>query len=240
VDKFCQKKPGTTAVLSAGPGIKQSVIDKWSEKVYTGRIYVFTGRNKVKKRRLLITGFDPFGGADINPAWEAVALLPDTIGDFELCKCRIPTAFGEAARAVLEQAAEFQPNVILCVGQAGGREAVTPERIAVNIRDASIPDNRGCLPRGERIAPEGPAAYFATVPVEDMVQAISRAGLPSRASNSAGAFVCNETLYLLLHYFDKTDTRVGFIHVPYLPEQGSPSLSVENTAAALAAAITAC
>ncbi len=220
--------------------LHQYAIDKWTEKVYTGRIYVFVRRSDVGKRRLLITGFDPFGGADINPAWEAVSLLPETVGDFELCKCRIPTAFGEAARAVLEQAEAFRPHVILCVGQAGGREAVTPERIAVNIRDASIPDNRGFRPQGERILPEGPAAYFATVPVEAMVRAITHAGQPSRASNSAGAFVCNETLYLLLHYFDKTDTRVGFIHVPYLPEQGNPSLAVADTAAALAAAIGAC
>lgn len=192
------------------------------------------------ERRLLITGFDPFGGADINPAWEAVSLLPETVGDFTLRKCRIPTAFSEAARTVLEEAEDFCPHVILCVGQAGGREGVTPERIAVNIRDASIPDNRGVQPRGERILPQGNAAYFATAPVEDMVDAIIRAGLPARASNSAGTFVCNETLYLLLHRFAQTHTRVGFLHVPYLPEQGSPSLTAEETAAALAAAIGAC
>lgn len=192
------------------------------------------------KRKLLITGFDPFGGAAVNPAWEAVKLLPDVIGDFELCKLMIPTVFGEAAKIVLEKAEEFQPDVILCIGQAGGRAAVTPERIGVNIRDAKIPDNAGNQPVGAFVVPEGPAAYFATVPVMAMAEAIAAAGLPATVSNSAGAFVCNDVLYALLHHFTGTDTRVGFVHVPYSPEQGSPSLPLDQTAAALQAAIEAC
>ena len=110
------------------------------------------------KRKLLITGFDPFGGASINPAWEAVKLLPDTIADFEVHKLEIPTVFGLATEKVLEKAAEIQPNVILCIGQAGGRGAVTPERIGVNIRDAKIADNAGNQPVGQFVAEEGPAA----------------------------------------------------------------------------------
>ncbi len=192
------------------------------------------------KRKLLITGFDPFGGASINPAWEAVKLLPDAIGDFVLCKLEIPTAFGPAAETVLKTAAKFCPDVILCIGQAGGRDAVTPERIAVNIRDARIPDNRGYLAQGERIAPGGPAAYFATVPVEEMAQAIRDAHVPGAVSNTAGTYVCNDTLYSLLHHYAETNVKVGFIHVPYLPEQGSPSLPLEQTVAALTAAIEAC
>lgn len=192
------------------------------------------------KRKLLITGFDPFGGAAVNPAWEAVKLLPDVIGDFELCKLMIPTVFGEAAKIVLEKAEEFQPDVILCIGQAGGRAAVTPERIGVNIRDAKIPDNAGNQPVGAFVVPEGPAAYFATVPVMAMAEAIAAAGLPATVSNSAGAFVCNDVLYALLHHFTGTDTGVGFVHVPYSPEQGSPSLPLNQTAAALQAAIEAC
>lgn len=191
-------------------------------------------------KRLLITGFDPFDGNAVNPSWAAVSQLPERIGDFALCKLALPTVFGLAAEKALETARQFLPDLILCVGLAGGRDAVTPERIAVNIRDASIPDNRGVQPQGERILPQGNAAYFATAPVEDMVDAIIRAGLPARASNSAGTFVCNETLYLLLHRFAQTHTRVGFLHVPYLPEQGSPSLTAEETAAALTAAIGAC
>ena len=191
-------------------------------------------------RKLLITGFDPFGGASVNPAWEAVKLLPDAIGDFVLCKLEIPTVFGLAAQTVLEKAAEIQPDVILCVGQAGGRAAVTPERIGVNIRDARIPDNAGNQPQGQFVSQDGPAAYFSTVPVMDMAQAIRDAGYPGTVSNSAGAFVCNDTLYALLHHYAGSAVQVGFIHVPYCPEQGTPSLPLEYTAAALEAAISAC
>ena len=189
---------------------------------------------------LLITGFDPFGGGSINPAWEAVKLLPDTIGSFQLHKLEIPTVYGQGAAKVLEAAGEIRPDLILCVGQAGGRSAVTPERIAVNIRDAKIADNDGNKPIGEFVVDGGPAAYFTTVPVKAMADAILAAGLPGMVSNSAGAFVCNDTLYLLLHHFAGTETWVGFIHVPYLPEQGTPSLPLEDTARALKAAIEAC
>ena len=192
------------------------------------------------KRKLLITGFDAFGKAAINPSWEAVKLLPEEIADFEVHKLEIPTVFGLATQKVLEKAAEIQADVILCVGQAGGRDAVTPERIAVNIRDAKIPDNLGNQPVGEFVAQDGPAAYFATVPVMAMAQAIRDAHIPGAVSNSAGAFVCNDTLYGLLHHYAGTDVKVGFIHVPWLPEQGSPSLELNRTAAALEAAIRAC
>lgn len=192
------------------------------------------------KRKLLITGFDPFGGASINPAWEAVKLLPDTIADFEVHKLEIPTVFGLATEKVLETAAKIQPDVILCIGQAGGRASVTPERIGVNIRDAKIADNAGNQPVGQFVAEDGPAAYFATVPVLAMEAAIREASLPGQVSNSAGAFVCNDTLYGLLYHYAGTATKVGFIHVPWLPEQGSPSLPLTDTAAALEAAIRAC
>ena len=191
------------------------------------------------RKMLLITGFDPFGGSSVNPAWEAVKALPDRIGEYELCKLQIPTVFGVAAQNVLDALRERIPDVVLCVGQAGGREAVTPERIAVNIRDARIPDNRGNWPEGEFVVSEGPAAYFSTVPVKEMAAAIVAVGLPGMVSNSAGAFVCNDTLYTLLHRFRGTSTRVGFVHVPWLPEQGNPSLPLEDTVRALEAAITA-
>jgi pyroglutamyl-peptidase len=191
-------------------------------------------------KKLLITGFDPFGGAAVNPSWQAVSRLPDRVGNFELCKLEIPTVYDRATRVVLEKAAAFAPDVILCVGQAGGRAAVTPERIGVNIRDARIADNAGNQPRGEFVAPDGPAAYFSTVPVEKMAQAIEQAGISGTVSNSAGAFVCNDTLYGLLHAFAGTAVQVGFIHVPYLPEQGTPSMELETIVAALIAAIEAC
>lgn len=188
-------------------------------------------------KKLLITGFDPFGGQLLNPSWAAVEQLPERIGDYVLCKLAIPTVFGEAARLVLEKAAQFQPDVILSVGLAGGRDAVTPERIAVNIRDARIPDNAGNQPRGEFAVPDGPAAYFSTVPVENMAQAIQEAGVPGAVSNTAGTYVCNDVLYTLLHHYSGTQVRVGFLHVPYLPEQGEPNLPLERTVKALTAAI---
>ena len=190
--------------------------------------------------RLLITGFDPFGGEKINPAWEAVKQLPDRVGEYELYKLEIPTFFGIAAEKVLEAAEGIRPDVILCIGQAGGRASVTPERIAVNIRDAKIPDNAGNCPVGEFVDSNGPAAMFATVPAMKMAEAICAAGLPGAVSNSAGAFVCNDTLYLLLRHYEGTAVKVGFIHVPYLPEQGSPSLPLADTVRALVAAIEVC
>lgn len=191
------------------------------------------------ERRLLITGFDPFGGERINPSWEAVRLLPERIGEFVLGKKQIPTQFHIGAQSVLEEADRWQPQVILCIGQAGGRSAVTPERIGVNLRDARIRDNAGCQPRDEKICPEGPDGIFATVPVKKMAEAIQKAGYPGAVSNTAGTFVCNEVLYTLLHRFAGTDIKVGFVHVPYLPEQGSPSMALEDIAKALEAAIGA-
>ena len=188
-------------------------------------------------KKLLITGFDPFGGESCNPAWEAVKLLPDTVGEYILCKLEIPTVFGEAAKAAISAADTFDPDIILCIGQAGGRANLTPERIAVNIRDASIPDNEGNQPRGTFVVPDGPAAYFATLPVTDMATAIESAGFPGSVSNSASTFVCNDTLYTLLHHYADTKVQVGFIHVPYLPQQGTPNLPLESTVKALCAAI---
>ena len=188
-------------------------------------------------KKLLITGFDPFDGATVNPSWEAVKLLPEQIGNFELHKLQIPTVFGLAPQTVLEKAAEIQPDVIISVGQAGSRPAVTPERIGINIRDARITDNAGVSPKDEPIVPGGPDGLFSTLPVKAMIAAISEAGLPGAISNTAGTFVCNDVLYSLLHHFAGTNVRCGFIHVPWLPEQGSPSLALEDTAKALEIAI---
>ena len=188
--------------------------------------------------RLLITGFDPFGGADINPSWEAVRLLPDQIGSVEVHKLMIPTVFGKAAEAVMAAAEALEPDVILCVGQAGGRTGVTPERIGINVRQARIPDNEGNQPQEQAVIGDGPDGLFATAPVVEMVRAMEAAGLPAGVSNSAGTFVCNDTLYTLLYKYRGTGIRVGFIHVPYLPEQGTPALPLEDTVRALEAAIS--
>ena len=188
-------------------------------------------------KKLLITGFDPFDGATVNPSWEAVKLLPEQIGEYELHKLQIPTVFGLAPKAVVEKAAEIHPDVIISVGQAGTRAAVTPERIGINVRDARITDNAGVSPKDEPIVPGGPDGLFSTLPVKAMIAAISEAGLPGAISNTAGTFVCNDVLYSLLHHFAGTNVRCGFIHVPWLPEQGSPSLALEDTAKALEIAI---
>lgn len=194
-------------------------------------------------KHLIITGFDPFGGETINPAWEAVKRLPDMVGAYRLTRLEIPTVFGGAAQAVLTAAAQDPADVILCVGQAGGRDAVTPEKIAVNIRDARISgirDNAGYFAQGECVIPGGPAAYFATVPVEEMAEAIRGAGIRGAVSNSAGTFVCNDTLYTLLHEYARSETKVGFIHVPHLPQQAAPgaaSMELEQIVAGLRAAI---
>ena len=190
-------------------------------------------------KKLLITGFDPFGGESINPSWEAVRLLPKTVGEYELCKLQIPTVFGLAAETVLKKAEALRPDVIICVGQAGGRAAVTPERIGINVRDARITDNAGAAPKDEPIVSGGPDGYFSTLPVKAMIAAINEAGLPGAVSNTAGTFVCNDVLYTLLHRYRGTAVRCGFIHVPWLPQQGTPSLALEDTAKALAAAVSA-
>lgn len=189
-------------------------------------------------KHLLITGFDPFGGETVNPSWEAVCRLPDTVSGYRLTKLQIPTVFAAAADTVL--AAAKNVDVILCVGQAGGRDAVTPERIAVNMASASIPDNAGNRPVEAPILPGGPDGVFATVPVAAMALAITDAGLPGKISNTAGTFVCNDTLYRLLAHFAGTGTRVGFVHVPHLPDQaknGGPSMELDAIIAALTAAI---
>ena len=193
-------------------------------------------------KKLLITGFDPFGGASVNPAREAVMALPDVVGDYALTKLEIPTVFGLAAETVLRAAEAHCPDVILCVGQAGGRAAITPEVVAINLREASIPDNRGNQPKNMPVVENAPAAYFSTLPIRDMVEAVKAAGIPCSLSYSAGVFVCNDLLYTLLHHYDGTDTRVGFVHIPYLPEQageGVASLPLEDAVRGLTAAIQA-
>lgn len=191
-------------------------------------------------KKVLVTGFDPFGGERINPAWEAVRLLPERIGENCLQKMQIPTVFGTAAECVLVRAAELHPDAILCVGQAGGRSAVTPEMAALNLQYASIADNAGQMPQDVPVIAGAPAAYFATLPVRSMASAIRDAGLPGAVSYSAGTFVCNDLLFRLLHHFQKTATGVGFVHVPYLPEQaksGAPSMELGEILRALEAAI---
>ena len=190
-------------------------------------------------RHLLITGFQPFGGQQVNPSWEAVKLLPETVGCWQITKLRIPVEYSNGARLVLDAAERIQPEAIISVGQAGGRSAVTPEVIGINLREASIADNGERLCKGELIDPEGPDGIFATLPVREMVTAICEKGIPAKLSYSAGAYVCNDVLYTLLRHFEGTGIQVGFIHVPFIPGQGEPNMALEDIAAALAAAIDA-
>ena len=191
-------------------------------------------------RHLLITGFDPFGGEKINPSYEAVKLLPDVIGEYELTKIELPTVFGRAAEIMIEKIAEIHPDAVICVGQAGGRRGITPEVIGINLREASIADNAGNIPRNEKIRAGAPDGIFSTLPVREMVDAINAEGLPASLSYSAGAFVCNDLLYSLLYEFKDTEIKIGFIHVPFHPEQakaGVPSMELVEIVRGLRTAI---
>ena len=155
---------------------------------------------------------------------------------------QIPTRFGEAAEKVLETAREILPDAIISVGQAGGRKGITPEVVAINLQEASISDNAGQQPTDTPVVAHGPAAYFSTLPVRHMVESIKETGIPSYLSFSAGAFVCNDVMYTLLHHFRETKVQCGFIHVPFLPEQAKenvPSLSLDEMVKGITAAIAA-
>lgn len=194
--------------------------------------------------KILVTAFEPFGGETINSAQLAVARLPCEIADAEIVTLLVPTEFGRSIRVVAEAIDHHTPDAVLCVGQAGGRPDVTPERVAINVDDAHIPDNAGAQPLDTPIVDGAPAAYFATLPVKAMVQAIGDSGVPSSLSNSAGTFVCNHLMYGLLHHVAITcpQTRVGFLHVPFVPKQvvdkpGVPALSLDDITRAVTAAI---
>ena len=189
-------------------------------------------------KKLLITGFEPFGGEEINPSWEAVSLLPSEVNGYLLTKLLIPVVFGEASERIIKAANEISPDVILCIGQAGGRKAITPELVGINLRHASIPDNIGNQPKDEPISVGDDNAYFSTLPVRKMAEAINIAGVPSQVSYSAGAYVCNDVFYSLLSHFSGSQTRVGFIHIPYCIEQNKePSMEMSQMIKGLMAAI---
>jgi len=199
-------------------------------------------------KKVLVTGFDPFGGEKINPAYEAVKKIPDTIAGAEVIKIEVPTVFGASIDAVTKAIDEHKPDIVLCVGQAGGRFDMTPERIAINIDDARIPDNEGNQPLNVAIREDGEPAYFSTLPVKAMVEGIKAAGVPASLSNTAGTFVCNHLMYGVLYHLANTpgleESVGGFMHVPYLTEQilakpNMPSLSLEQMATAVEAAVEA-
>ena len=196
--------------------------------------------------KILITAFDPFGGESVNPALEAVKQMKEEIAGARLIKLEIPTVFGKSAERLHEAMTAEKPDAVLCVGQAGGRFGVTPERVAINIDDARIEDNEGNQPIDLPIRRDGAPAYFTTLPVKAMVRAITGQGLPSSLSNTAGTFVCNHIMYNALYYIDKEfpRTKGGFIHVPYIHDQvtakpNTPSMSIADIVTALEAAVEA-
>lgn len=192
---------------------------------------------------ILVTAFDPFGGDTINPAQLAVEALPDRIGGHTIIQSIVPTIFGQSGDLVIGQMDALSPDAVVCVGQAGGRDAITVERVAINIMDATKPDNTGVIPSDDPIVPDGPAAYFSTLPIKAMVAAIENAGLPGKISNTAGTFVCNQLLYRVLHHAATRmpNCRCGFVHVPYIPEQtmDKPSMELGDIVKGLTTAIGA-
>jgi len=197
--------------------------------------------------KIIITGFDPFGGESINPAYEAVRLLPNKIGSAEIIAAELPTIFGKCA-VVLERLVEqHSPDVVICVGQSGGSRGIAIERVAINIADANIADNDGNQPVDLAIIEGGPVAYFSNLPIKAIVMNIKNHGVHASVSNSAGTFVCNDILYRVLHLCETKypNMRGGFIHVPYIPEQveskpeGTPSMPLEMIVKGLQYAIEA-
>ena len=196
--------------------------------------------------KILVTGFDPFGGEKINPAIEAVKLLPNTIKGAEIEKLEIPTVFHKSADVVREKMNEFKPDVVLNIGQAGGRMGLTPERVAINQDDARIPDNEGNQPIDLAIQEDGQPAYFSKLPIKAMVEAMKNVGIPASVSNTAGTFVCNHIMYQTLYLVDKEfpEVKAGFMHIPFMTEQvldkpNQPAMSLTDMARGIEAAIKA-
>ncbi|MBS8086589.1 pyroglutamyl-peptidase I [Streptococcus suis] len=196
--------------------------------------------------KIIVTGFDPFGGEPINPALETIKSLPKTIAGAEIILVEIPTVFDKAADVLEEKMAEHLPDAVLCIGQAGGRVDLTPERIAINQDDARIPDNEGQQPIDRTFREDGQPAYFSTLPIKAMVEAIHRIGLPASVSNTAGTFVCNHLMYQALYLAEKQfpKTKAGFLHIPFLPEQvvdkpGLASMSLNDIVRGVEVAIGA-
>ena len=166
--------------------------------------------------KLLITAFDAFGGDEDNISQTVLEALPEHVGETEVCKLLLPTVFGVAAERAIAAAEALRPDAIVCLGQAAGRKAITPERIAVNRMDATMPDNAGQQPRGEAIEPGGPEVCFSTLPNEVMVNAIHAEGVSAALSDSAGTFVCNSLLYAMLRWATRQGSAIpcGFVHLP--------------------------
>jgi pyroglutamyl-peptidase len=187
-------------------------------------------------KTILLTGFEPFNGAAINPSWEAARALDGWSGPgFTVVARQLPCAFGRVNVALLEAVAAVQPDIVIAVGQAGGRPEISVERVAINVDDASIADNEGAQPVDTAIIADGPAAYFSTLPIKAIVRALRLRGFPAGVSQTAGTFVCNHVFYGLMHHaVGHSALKAGFIHVPFLPEQAAdrperpPSMALKD------------
>lgn len=192
---------------------------------------------------ILLTGFDPFGTDAINPSWlVARALQGQRIAGHTVVAAQLPTVFGQALQQLGTLHRQLQPALTVCLGQAGGRAALSIERIGINVDDARIPDNQGAQPIDTAVVPGGPAAYFASLPVKAMLRAVQRAGVSCEVSQTAGTFVCNHVLYGLMHLLacEGVDgMRGGFVHVPWLPEQGQPHMALRDMVRGMHAALWA-
>lgn len=195
------------------------------------------------KTRVLLTAFDAFGEEKINPAEEALENIDLGSENFEVFKLTLPTVFKKSSTLLIECIEKIKPSSVICLGQAGGRAAITPERIAINVDDAELADNEGNIPKDSPIKEDGPAAYFSTLPIKSIVEELKRKQIPASISNTAGTFVCNHVFYSLMHYAAENSPGLlaGFIHLPYLPEQAAeknmPSLPLEKIVEAIKIAV---
>ena len=195
--------------------------------------------------KILVTGFDPFGGEKINPALETIKRLPDTILGAQIIKLEIPTVVGKSLAKIKETVEKENPDAVLSIGQAGGRSEITVERIGINIDDCRIPDNEGNQPIDEPVVKGGPAAYFVTVPIKAIVENIKAHNIPASISNTAGTFICNHVCYGVAHLAAQRTAagkpmKSGFIHIPFLPEQviGKPALTPSMSLETIVSGIT--
>ena len=179
--------------------------------------------------KVLLTGFEPFGKASSNPSGEIVKQIS---GD-NIITAILPVAYAQSAEALLKLIEQHNPDVVICFGQAEGRKEITPERVAINLDDARLADNEGVLRNDVKILADGPDAYFSTLPVKEIVEAIKAAGVPAAVSLSAGAFLCNHVFYVAQNKFAGTKIRSGFVHVPLMDEQagefpGLPTMPLDQ------------
>lgn len=190
-------------------------------------------RHPAPQARILLTGFDPFDGAQVNPSWLAVQALHNRqIGGRRIVSAQLPTVFGDSLRTLDTLLDQLRPELVICVGQAGGRSAISLERVAINVNDAPIPDNAGAQPVDTPVAPGAPAAYFSSLPIKAALAALQDEGLSAEVSQTAGTFVCNHVFFGLMHRLNShpglRHARGGFVHVPWLPEQGQPAMALQD------------